>query len=181
LTFPFFQTDQCAKGAQGNGAFPLNESIEMRGRGNWYRSNSAVATAGPFTVYGKATAESSADTDVTHRQEVSQIRHKFCLVPPLLLYTPLSWLAECELLAAAFGANVNQSLLFFTQIRLKLQNHHAADPTPHVVLPSSHQTELRLCRQRLGLKAPSGRKDFLPVEPQGCLSFLILLGEPRFA
>jgi hypothetical protein len=26
-----------------------------------------------------------------------------------------------------------------------------------------------------------GRKDFLPVEPQGCLSFLILLGEPRFA
>ena len=26
-----------------------------------------------------------------------------------------------------------------------------------------------------------GRKDFLPVEPQSCLSFLILLGEPRFA
>jgi hypothetical protein len=26
-----------------------------------------------------------------------------------------------------------------------------------------------------------GRKDFLPVEAQGCLSFLILLGEPRFA
>jgi hypothetical protein len=26
-----------------------------------------------------------------------------------------------------------------------------------------------------------GRKDFLPVKPQGCLSFLILLGEPRFA
>jgi hypothetical protein len=25
------------------------------------------------------------------------------------------------------------------------------------------------------------RKDFLPVEPQGCLSFLILLGEPGFA
>ena len=27
----------------------------------------------------------------------------------------------------------------------------------------------------------SGRKDFLPVEPQGGLSFLFLLGEPRFA
>jgi hypothetical protein len=26
----------------------------------------------------------------------------------------------------------------------------------------------------------AGRKDFLPVEPQGCLSFLIRLGEPRF-
>jgi hypothetical protein len=26
-----------------------------------------------------------------------------------------------------------------------------------------------------------GRKDFLPVEPQGGLSLLILLGEPRFA
>jgi hypothetical protein len=26
-----------------------------------------------------------------------------------------------------------------------------------------------------------GRKDFLPVEPQGGLSFLILLSEPRFA
>jgi hypothetical protein len=26
-----------------------------------------------------------------------------------------------------------------------------------------------------------GRKDFLPVEPQGGLSFLLLLGEPRFA
>ena len=38
---------------------------------------------------------------------------------------------------------------------------------------------LRRCRT-----CPSddfGRKDFLPVEPQGCLSFLILLGEPRFA
>ena len=30
------------------------------------------------------------------------------------------------------------------------------------------------------LKDHFGRKDFLPVEPQGCLSFLILLGEPRF-
>jgi hypothetical protein len=26
-----------------------------------------------------------------------------------------------------------------------------------------------------------GRKGFLPVKPQGGLSFLILLGEPRFA
>jgi hypothetical protein len=26
-----------------------------------------------------------------------------------------------------------------------------------------------------------GRKDFLPVEPQGGLSFLFLLGEPRFS
>ena len=26
-----------------------------------------------------------------------------------------------------------------------------------------------------------GRKEFLPVEPQGCLSFLILVAEPRFA
>jgi hypothetical protein len=26
-----------------------------------------------------------------------------------------------------------------------------------------------------------GRKDFLPVEPQGGLSFLFLLSEPRFA
>jgi hypothetical protein len=27
----------------------------------------------------------------------------------------------------------------------------------------------------------SGRKDFLPVEPQSGVSFLILLGAPRFA
>jgi hypothetical protein len=27
----------------------------------------------------------------------------------------------------------------------------------------------------------AGEKTFSPVEPQGCLSFLILLGEPRFA
>jgi hypothetical protein len=30
-------------------------------------------------------------------------------------------------------------------------------------------------------KARSGRKDFLPVEPQGGLSFLFLLSAPRFA
>jgi hypothetical protein len=31
------------------------------------------------------------------------------------------------------------------------------------------------------LKAQSGRKDFLPVEAQGSLSFLFRLSEPRFA
>ena len=30
-------------------------------------------------------------------------------------------------------------------------------------------------------KRESGRKDFLPVEPQGGLSFLFRLSEPRFA
>ena len=51
----------------------------------------------------------------------------------------------------------------------------------HVVLPSSHRAERGLFRQRLRLKARSGRKDFLPVEPQGGLSFLFRLSEPRFA
>ena len=48
-------------------------------------------------------------------------------------------------------------------------------PFVAVEMSFSLKTELRL-RIIFG-----GRKDFLPVEPQGCLSFLILLGEPRFA
>jgi hypothetical protein len=36
----------------------------------------------------------------------------------------------------------------------------------------------RLFRQHLHLKARSGRKDFLPVEPQGGHSFLFRLSEP---
>jgi hypothetical protein len=34
-----------------------------------------------------------------------------------------------------------------------------------LVLPSSHRAERRLFRQHFHLKARSGRKDFLPVEP----------------
>ena len=46
----------------------------------------------------------------------------------------------------------------------------------------SHRTERRLSRQRLRLKARSGRNDFLPVEAQGSLSFLFRLrNEPSFA
>jgi hypothetical protein len=33
----------------------------------------------------------------------------------------------------------------------------------------------------LRFQSRSGRKDFLPVEPQDGLSFLILLSDPRFA
>src|SRR6202043_1888668 len=54
----------------------------------------------------------------------------------------------------------------------------AALVAEHVVLPSSHRTERWLSRQRLRLKARSGRKDFLLVEAQGSLSFLFRLSEP---
>jgi hypothetical protein len=43
------------------------------------------------------------------------------------------------------------------------------------------ELERRLARQRLRLKARFGRKDFLPVEAQGGLSFLFRLSEPEAA
>jgi hypothetical protein len=39
----------------------------------------------------------------------------------------------------------------------------------------------RLARQKDGRHCSFGRKDFLPVEAQGSLSFLFRLSEPRFA
>ncbi len=80
-----------------------------------------------------------------------------------------------------FDSNAVHSSLSTTYSTLAEMSQRIARASSRPLLETSIANSVRRVAFRMPPTNYSGRKDFLPVEPQGGLSFLFRLSEPRFA